>query len=263
MVKRLLTSFVGLILFFAVLFFPYNELFVAAVLGITLIAIYEIHNAVCKKRMLMLVGILMSIIIFISNISGHLEFGILILLAVYLLLSIIEFGKIEVKTVYMLGFATAVYSTFISTIAIIKMEYNVAITFLPFILSWITDTGAYFVGCSMGKHKLIPHLSPKKTVEGAVGGIVACVLISLLYVFILDKIGISIFGGNDYLKILVVSFVGSVISQLGDFASSAIKREFNVKDFGNILPGHGGVLDRFDSIIFVAPFVYYLLRLLA
>lgn len=263
MVKRLLTSFVGLILFFAVLFFPYNELFVAAVLGITLIAIYEIHNAVCKKRILMLVGILMSIIIFISNISGHLELGILILLAVYMLLSVIEFGKTEVKTVYMLGFATAVYSTFISTISIIKMEYNVAITFLPFILSWITDTGAYFVGCSMGKHKLIPHLSPKKTVEGAVGGIVACVLVSLLYVFILDKIGISIFGGNDYLKILVVSFVGSVISQLGDFASSAIKREFNVKDFGNILPGHGGVLDRFDSIIFVAPFVYYLLRLLA
>ncbi len=263
MVKRLLTSFVGLILFFAVLFFPYNELFIAAVLGITLIAIYEIHNAVCKKRTMMLVGFLMSIIIFISNITGRLEFGILILLAAYLLLSVIEFGKTEVKTVYMLGFATAVYSTFISTIAIIKVEYNVAITFLPFILSWITDSGAYFVGCSMGKHKLIPHLSPKKTVEGAIGGIVACVLVSLLYVFILDKISISIFGGNDYLKMLIISLVGSVISQLGDFASSAIKREFNVKDFGNILPGHGGVLDRFDSIIFVAPFVYYLLRLLA
>ena len=259
MIKRLLTSFIGLALFFGVLFFPYNELFVVAVLGITLIAIYEIHNAVCKKKSLLIVGFLMSMLICVANLKNNLEFGLLILLAVYLLMSVIEFGKTEVKTVYMLGFATAVYSTFISTIAIIKVEYNVAVTLLPFILSWITDSGAYFVGCSIGKHKLIPNLSPKKTVEGAIGGIVACVLISLLYVFVLDKMGISIFGGNDYLKMLIVSLVGSLISQLGDFASSAIKREFNVKDFGNILPGHGGVLDRFDSIIFVAPFVYYIL----
>ena len=263
MVKRLLTSFFGLIVFFAILFFPYNELFVAAVLGITLIAIYEIHNAVCKKKSLLIVGFLMSILVCVANITDNLEFGLLILLAVYLMMSVIEFGKTEVKMVYMLGFATAVYSTFISTVAIIKIEYTVMATLLLFVISWITDAGAYFVGCSIGKHKLIPNLSPKKTVEGAIGGIIACVAFSVLYVFILDKFGLSIFGGNDYIKIIVVSLIGSVISQLGDFASSAIKREFNVKDFGNLLPGHGGVLDRFDSIIFVAPFVYYILKFLA
>ena len=263
MVKRLLTSFFGLIVFFAILFFPYNELFVAAVLGITLIAIYEIHNAVCKKKSLLIVGFLMSILVCVANITDNLEFGLLILLAVYLLMSVIEFGKTEVKMVYMLGFATAVYSTFISTVAIIKIEYTVMATLLLFVISWITDAGAYFVGCSIGKHKLIPNLSPKKTVEGAIGGIIACVAFSVLYVFILDKFDLSIFGGNDYIKIIVVSLIGSVISQLGDFASSAIKREFNVKDFGNLLPGHGGVLDRFDSIIFVAPFVYYILNFLA
>lgn len=263
MIKRLLTSFVGLIVFFLILFSPYNKLFVAAVLGVTLIAIYEIHNAVCKKKSLLIVGFLMSILVFVANLTKNLESGLLILLAVYLLMSVIEFGKTEVKIVYMLGFATAIYSTFISTVAIIKIEYTVIATLLLFVISWITDAGAYFVGCSIGKHKLIPHLSPKKTVEGAVGGIIACVLLSLLYVFILDKIGLSIFGGNDYLKILIVSLVGSVISQLGDFASSAIKREFNVKDFGKLLPGHGGVLDRFDSIIFVAPFVYYILKFMA
>lgn len=263
MIKRLLTSFIGLIVFFCVLFFPYNELFVVAVLGITLAAIFEIHNAVCKKKSLLIVGFLMSILVCFANLTNNLEFGLLILLAAYLLMSVVEFGKTEVKIVYMLGFATAVYSTFISTIAIIKIEYSVIATLLLFVIAWITDTGAYFVGCSIGKHKLIPNLSPKKTVEGAIGGIVACVVISLLYVFILDKIGLSIFGGNDYIKIIVVSLIGSVISQLGDFASSAIKREFNVKDFGSILPGHGGVLDRFDSIIFVAPFVYYILIFLA
>ena len=271
MVKRLLTSFIGLIVFFFVLFFPFgmeikypNSLFALAVLGITLIAIYELHNAITKRKELLFVGWIMTVIIFFGNITANLLPAILVLLIVYLFLSVVEFGKEEVKIVYMLGFATCVYSTFISTIANIKTEFSVAATFLPFLLAWITDSGAYFVGCSIGKHKLIPKLSPKKTVEGAIGGLVACVLISLGYVWFLDKcFDISLFGGGDYYKMLILSIIGSVISQLGDFASSAIKREFNVKDFGNILPGHGGVLDRFDSIIFVAPFVYYILTLLA
>ena len=271
MVKRVLTSFFGLIVFFFVLLFPFgmeirypNALFAGAVLLITLIAVYELHNAISKKKELMIVGFIMACVICVGNITHNLLPAILGLLVVYLFLSVVEFGREDVKIVYMLGFATCVYSTFISTIANIKIEFSVAATFLPFLLAWITDSGAYFVGCSIGKHKLIPKLSPKKTVEGAIGGLVACVLISLGYVWFLDKcFDISLFGGGDYYKMLILSVIGSVISQLGDFASSAIKREFNVKDFGNILPGHGGVLDRFDSIIFVAPFVYYILTLLA
>lgn len=271
MVKRLMTSFFGLILFFFVLLFPFgmeikapNALFSVAVFIITMIAIYELHKAITKRKELLVVGWLMTAVIFIGNITNNLLPSLMCLLIVYLLLSVIEFGKEEVKIVYMLGFATAVYSTFISTIANIKIEFSVYATFLPFVLAWITDSGAYFVGCSIGKHKLIPKLSPKKTVEGAIGGIIACVLVSLGYVWVLDKcFDVSLFNGGDYQKMLILSFVGSLISQLGDFASSAVKREFNVKDYGNILPGHGGVLDRFDSIIFVAPFVYYILTLLA
>lgn len=271
MIKRLLTSFVGLIVFFFVLLFPFgieikypNALFTVGVLVITLVAICELHNAICKRKELLIVGWIMTLAIFFANIKGNLLPAILGLLIVYLFLSVIEFGRTEVKIVYMLGFATAVYATFISTIANIKIEFSVYAALLPFILAWITDSGAYFTGYFLGKHKLIPKLSPKKTVEGAIGGIVACVLISLGYVWILDKcFDVSLFSGGDYYKMLLLSFVGSVISQLGDFASSAVKREFNVKDYGNILPGHGGVLDRFDSIIFVAPFVYYILTLLA
>ncbi len=271
MVKRLLTSFFGLIVFFFILLFPFgmeikypNALFTVAVFIITMIAIYELHKAVSKRKELLIVGWVMTAVIFIGNITHNLLPSLMCLLVVYLLLSVIEFGREEVRIVYMLGFATAVYATFISTIANIKIEFSVYATFLSFVLAWITDSGAYFVGCSIGKHKLIPKLSPKKTVEGAIGGIIACVLISLGYVWLLDKcFGVSLFNGGDYQKMLILSFVGSVISQLGDFASSAIKREFNVKDFGNLLPGHGGVLDRFDSIIFVAPFVYYILSLLS
>lgn len=272
MLKRIMTSIIGLIVFFAVLFFPFglnvkypNALFVGAVLVITLIAVYEMHNAISKKKELLAVGLIMSVVVFFANITQNLEIAFVILLAVYLLLSVLEFGREEVKTIYMLGFATAVYSTFISTIANIRLEYHtVYATLLPFILSWITDSGAYFVGRFYGRHKLIPRLSPKKTVEGAIGGVICCVVISLLYVLVLDKcFHYSLLGYGSYWKMIIVSVVGSLISQLGDFASSAVKREFNIKDFGNLLPGHGGVLDRFDSIIFVAPFVYYVLNILA
>ena len=271
MIKRLLTSFVGLIVFFFVLLFPFgiemkypNAVFTVGVLVITLTAIYELHNAICKRKELLFVGWVMTVIVFFSNITGNLLPALLALLIVYLFLSVIEFGRTEVKIVYMLGFATAVYSTFISTIANIKIEFSVYATFLLFVFAWITDSGAYFAGYFLGKHKLVPKLSPKKTVEGAIGGIIACILISLGYVWVLDRcFDVSLFNGGDNYKMLLLSFIGSIISQLGDFASSAVKREFNVKDYGNILPGHGGVLDRFDSIIFVAPFVYYILTLLA
>ncbi len=271
MVKRILTSIIGLVVFFFVLLFPFginfkypDLLFNAAVLVIALTAVYEIHNAVTKRKELIFVGLIMCAVIFFGVIGHNILPTILILLAIYLFFSVAEFGREEVKIVYMLGFSTAVYATFISTIATIKSDFSVYAVLLPFVLAWITDTGAYFSGYFFGKHKLIPKLSPKKTVEGAVGGVVLCVLISLAYVLVLDKcFDVSLFGGNDYLKMLLMSIVGSVISQLGDFASSAIKREFGVKDFGNILPGHGGVLDRFDSIIFVAPFVYYILTVAA
>lgn len=113
-------------------------------------------------------------------------------------------------------------------------------------ISWITDSGAYFVGRAIGKRKLAPHISPNKSVEGAVGGVIAAVIFSWIYglfyqPFQLDVIGMSVLT-------LFVSLAG----QLGDLVESALKRFYQVKDSGNILPGHGGVLDRFDSTLFGA-----------
>ena len=262
MLKRLLTSFLGLIVFFAVLPAP-HKVFSAAVLIITLMAVYEIHNAITKNKILIVVGILMGIVVFTGTVTNNMLFGIMSAFVVYLLLTVIMFGKEKVQDIYMLGFATVVYSAFFSTLALIKAEFGVYAVLLPFLFAWITDTGAYFVGITIGKHKLIPKLSPKKTVEGAIGGVVLCVVCSLVYVLVLDKVfSHSLMQGNNYVKMIPLSLIASVVSQLGDFASSAIKREFNVKDFGNILPGHGGVMDRFDSIIFVSPLVYYLLTII-
>ncbi|MBQ8496861.1 MAG: phosphatidate cytidylyltransferase [Clostridia bacterium] len=131
---------------------------------------------------------------------------------------------------------------------------------LVFIGAWMTDTGAYFVGVLFGKHKLIPEVSPKKTVEGAFGGILGCIIGFVLYGFIIQKVAVLTV---NYLMLVLLAVVISIVSQFGDLIASYVKRECGIKDFGFIFPGHGGVLDRFDSIIAVAPAIYFITYLLS
>ena len=126
------------------------------------------------------------------------------------------------------------------------------VVWLIFLSSWGCDTCAYCVGVLIGKHKMAPKLSPKKSVEGGIGGIVGAALLGALFALAVNR-----FGGA------FVSPVGGAISQVGDLAASAIKRNHEIKDYGKLIPGHGGILDRFDSVIFTAPVIYYLATLLA
>ena len=119
------------------------------------------------------------------------------------------------------------------------------------VIVWTTDSGAYFIGRKLGKHKLWPEISPKKTIEGFVGGIVVALISAMIFQFI-AKLDIS------WMTLMIVSVVASIFGQLGDLVESAIKRHYGVKDSGNILPGHGGILDRFDSLLFVLPLLYFL-----
>lgn len=120
---------------------------------------------------------------------------------------------------------------------------------LIFLGAWITDSAAYFCGRAFGKHKLIPEVSPKKTVEGSIGGVIFCVLFFVLY-GLLVQFGIAKGQvGVNYLALTVSGFFISIVSQIGDLAFSLLKRHYGIKDFGKIMPGHGGVLDRFDSIL--------------
>ena len=135
------------------------------------------------------------------------------------------------------------------------VKYGEYIFLLVFMSAWMTDMGAYAVGSVLGKHKLLEEVSPKKTIEGAIGGIIFCVLSFCLYGFI---IGIIFEATPRYIPLIIVGAVMSVISQCGDLIASLIKRNYDLKDYGNIFPGHGGVMDRFDSIIAVAPFLYML-----
>ena len=119
---------------------------------------------------------------------------------------------------------------------------------IPFVFAWVTDTFAYFTGRLFGKHKLIPAVSPKKTVEGAIGGAVCCALVAMLYGYMTS---VCFDANPNYIVLGLAGLVIAVVSQIGDLAMSAIKRQYGIKDYGKLLPGHGGLLDRFDSCMAV------------
>ncbi len=130
----------------------------------------------------------------------------------------------------------------------------------PFVAAFLSDIFALFAGMAFGKHKLAPRLSPKKTVEGAIGGLLGASVGMVIYGLLAKPLfGIA---GVSLPLMALCGAVGSVISQLGDLSFSCIKREFGIKDYGSILPGHGGILDRFDSVIFCAPLMEVLLYFL-
>lgn len=140
--------------------------------------------------------------------------------------------------------------TSLSLIRYLDRDCGVFSVVLVFVIAWVCDTAAFSVGVLFGKHKLIPEVSPKKTVEGAIGGIVFTTLLCLLY-----GLGLDLIFKDMNVNYLVLAFCGailSVVSQLGDLVASLIKREYGVKDYGNILPGHGGIMDRFDSVFAVS-----------
>lgn len=152
-------------------------------------------------------------------------------------------------------FAGLVFPLLLSCLLRLRMlSMGNLLVFLPLVIAFGSDTFAYFFGLTMGKHKLVPRVSPKKTVEGAVGGLIGGVIgILMLKGIVYGVTGLSVF---TWWQVLGLGLLGSAVSQLGDLSFSVMKREFGVKDYGNLLPGHGGVLDRFDSVTFVAPFVW-------
>ncbi len=188
--------------------------------------------------------------------------GMLLMLALLCLMAwyVLTYPKYQVEQVAFVFFGIVYAAVSLSCIYRVRMLADGAyLVWLIFIGAWGSDTCAYCVGKLIGKHKLPSRLSPNKSVEGCIGGIAGAALIGFLYG--------SIFEQNFSVLMypsLVLAFIGaasSVISQIGDLAASAIKRNHDIKDYGHLIPGHGGILDRFDSIIFTAPLVYILAEL--
>ena len=161
--------------------------------------------------------------------------------------------KLEDMTSTLLGI---MYTGFLPLhIVLIDKSGFGAIIWLVFISAFGTDIMAYFTGMALGKHKLCKNLSPKKSIEGAVGGVLGSVILCGLfgYLVIPESFGMC----------LAIGFFGSIVAQLGDLSASAFKRQMGIKDYGNLIPGHGGILDRFDSVLFTGPMVYYVAVLYA
>ncbi len=161
----------------------------------------------------------------------------------------------------MASFFGIVYVPFLFSylIRIRELPQGIWLIWLSMAGSWVCDMFAYFVGSFFGRHKMAPVLSPKKSVEGAVGGVLGSAAVGALFsLFLPDK---TIFRSDPALVLAIVSAAAALISMVGDLLASAFKRNHGIKDYSNLIPGHGGILDRFDSMIFVAPVIYYVLVL--
>jgi len=259
---RVITALIGLVVFFAVVLSGAVPLYIGVCIVLA-VMLYEFYKSQSSCALCSVTGYISAVIVIFSILSGWgIYIGTLIALSLYLIIMLILHGKVNFKDVFACGMGTLFITLFMSTLIMIRKEYNIFGTLIVFVCAWTSDTGAYFFGRFLGKHKLIPHVSPKKTIEGAVGGVVVSSLCCALYLFIVNRINMISADNAGYIGIMVLGAVAAVFSQLGDLIASAIKRDCQVKDFGNILPGHGGALDRFDSVLFLSPFVYFLLKLI-
>ena len=181
---------------------------------------------------------------------------LMLLLAVYVFL----FPKYRDKDIAAVFFGFIYVTVLLSYVFRIRsMTAGIFLSFFILISSWGNDVFAYFVGSAIGKHKFSPKVSPKKSVEGFIGGIVGAAAVGYLYAFWVSKYA----SGAEFnaLYCSIIAALGAIPSVIGDLAASAIKRNNEIKDYGTLIPGHGGILDRFDSVIFTAPIIYYLVTL--
>ena len=170
--------------------------------------------------------------------------------------------KCNDKDVFITFFGFYYVSFLLTHIYLVRnYTYGNIFVWLSFIAAFVCDTGAYFTGMFMGKHKLIPDLSPKKTIEGAVGGVVWATAAAVVFGILAEKY-FTLDQAATVPICAIIGVFGSIMSQIGDLAASSFKRMVGIKDYGNLIPGHGGILDRFDSVLITAPVVYYVMTAL-
>lgn len=232
---------------------------------ISIIGMIELYKVVKVERQLPgILGYGAGIAYYLLLYFGREEYLLLLFIAFLMLLMfsyVLAFPRFKTEQITTVFYGLFYVSIMLSYIYQVRMlEGGAFIVWMIFIGAWGSDTCAYCIGILIGKHKIFPKLSPKKSLEGCIAGVIGAALIGFLYATIFkDYItGVEM----PQLRFAIIGAAASVISQVGDLAASAIKRNHEVKDYGNLIPGHGGILDRFDSIIFTAPMVYYLAQFL-
>lgn len=266
MKQRIITGVIAVLLLIPVLVFSDTPVFPIVFGLLAVVALGEIFACVGLKKHWALIA--MAALVTGGSMAvawlyvGESEFSViftrLFFVFVFMTLSIavVSKGKLPIVDVAV-ALAMTFYITYgFASILLLRQAPNGQYLYLlVFLSAWLTDTGAYFTGVFFGKHKLIPDVSPKKTVEGAIGGIITCVLTFAVYGFVVSKLGGP---APHYLRLAIVGALVSIASMLGDLIASLVKRKYNIKDYGKIFPGHGGVLDRFDSVLATAPMLWIL-----
>lgn len=265
MAKRIITSIIGIPLLIAIIAYGKIPLKIALTV-VSLIGVYEFYKAVNPNNEIKKINDIgyLFVIIFPFVLAKFSLYSYFLFTAAFIILlltsMLLHHQKYNIKDVAITFIGFYYVCFLLSHVVMVRQrEYGFIFVWLIFITAWGSDTGAYFTGSAIGKHKLAPTLSPHKTVEGSIGGIALSAILCAIYGFCTMKLtgaSISIFG------FILIGIIGSILGQLGDLAASAIKRYTGIKDYGNLFPGHGGVLDRFDSILFTAPLVYYIMILL-
>lgn len=270
MKQRMITVVCGMAVLILILLLYKTPVLNAAIAIVSVIAVREMFNAAAinKSKALIAVSYVYAVAL---PFSGYLDYTYIgVILSSALLLASFTIMLKEHETVSIEKLALCLVMTVLITASLTGLifmrdtlkSYNLkdlALFYicLAFIGSWITDGGGYIFGKLFGRHKLSPKISPKKTIEGAVGGVVSTVAFSVLlltaYRAYLTSLGTA--ANFNYLSIAGLSLLCAVVSIIGDLSASIIKRQSNIKDYGTILPGHGGIWDRFDSILFVIPII--------
>nr|WP_315104756.1 phosphatidate cytidylyltransferase [uncultured Catonella sp.] len=264
---RLVSGILLLALTFITMFFG-GQLLLVTLFMISLIGLYELYKVMkFENTPLAYVGYITAFIWYINidtkqsplfNINVPELMVISITVVALLLIFVVKYPKYSATQLFSAIFGIFYIPVMISFI--FKTRETIAfgqwLVWMVYVSSWGSDTCAYVVGRLFGKHKLAPVISPNKSIEGSIGGILGSALIGIIFGLVMSNFT----GKSENLTIIfaVIGGLGSVISQIGDLAASGIKRNYDIKDYGNLIPGHGGILDRYDSIIITSPIVYYL-----
>jgi phosphatidate cytidylyltransferase len=217
---------------------------------------------------------LVPLVFIIESLRMNLPVICCVFLLLLFLIMINKHEKVSFEAVSLVGFVSISIPLSLSCLIFIKLlpaeldlpgEHGMFLMIFTLLVIWIGDGGAYFVGTFLGKHKMAPKISPKKTWEGFVGGLIISGLAGYVAPLVYEFVYINFLGGTEIeinrFFFVITAVICSALGVVGDFSASLVKRQCAVKDFGNIMPGHGGVLDRFDSVLFAAPFMYQVLLL--
>lgn len=261
MKTRVISAFVGFAIFCVVAYFFETIILDLAIAFLSAVAAHELIKCVglSTNKFFEIVCLIFAIsfsTVYFNIFSGLTLLCEFIFAGIIMLFVLKNYNEVSAeKALFVFASCTLVPRAF--SIVLLFREYDKPISymlvFLSFCIAWFSDIFAFFVGKYFGKHKLCQNISPKKTVEGFLGGIICSALLCIIGIIIVSsKIGVQI----NYFSTVIFALVGPVISVFGDLSASIIKRQSGIKDYGTIMPGHGGIMDRFDSWIFVAPFLY-------